>query len=88
MSFVGDLAPFYADFGETLTIAGVSVTAIFDNTTADAYGVAPNARAALRVPAGTAVAVGNAVVRGGVTYTVAGIDYAGIDEAELLVALK
>jgi UDP-3-O-[3-hydroxymyristoyl] glucosamine N-acyltransferase len=88
MPFTEDLTPFYADFGEAVTINAVAVTGIFDNITADAFGVAPNARATLRVPATTAVALGDSVVRGAVTYTVAGVDYADFSEAEYLVALK
>jgi hypothetical protein len=88
MAFVEDLAPFYAEFGESVTLNGVAVTGIFDNATADAFGITPNARGLLRVPASVSASVGATVVRGGVTYTVASIEYADFSEAERILALK
>jgi hypothetical protein len=88
MSFTEDLAPFYAEFGEAVTVNGVAVTGIFDRVSADAFGIVANARASLRVPATVAASVGQSVVRGGVTYVIASIDFADFSSAEHILALK
>lgn len=88
MAFAEDLAPFYADFGEAVTVNGIAVVGIFDRATGDTFGLVPNATSFLRVPVSVAAAVGQTVVRGAVTYTITSIDYADGSGAERLLGLK
>lgn len=76
MAFTEDLTDFLADFGELVTLDGVSVTAIVDLDYA-VSGVGPHgmssAAPALTLPTASvpATPVGKAVVARGVNYTVA-----------------
>jgi hypothetical protein len=88
MSFVEDLAPFYADFGIAATVNGVAVSGLFDIDTPDAFGIMPDTRASLRVPATVAAAVGQSVVVNSTTYTIAAINNADFSGAEKVLALK
>lgn len=71
MALAENLSDFLADFGQSGTLAGAAVTVILDTDTIDADGVLtqqpnvllPSAQAA-------AAAAGQAVVTGGVTYSV------------------
>jgi hypothetical protein len=88
MTFTEDLATFYAEFGEAVTVNGIAATGIFDRIVDNAFGITPSGRALLRVPASVSAAVGNSVVRASVTYTIASVDYADFSEAELILTLK
>lgn len=88
MSFVEDLAPFYAEFAEAVTVNAVAVSGIFDRVPGDAFGLAPTTRATLRVPSSVSAAVGQSVVRGAETFTIAAIDDADFSGAEKLLQLK
>lgn len=88
MAFTEDLTPFYADFGSAATVAGVSVSGIFDKETPDAFGIVPGMKAMLRVPSSVTAVVGDTVVVGGVTYVVAAIHNADFSSAEKLLGLK
>lgn len=88
MSFTEDITPFYADFGQMATVNGVSVSGIYDKETPDAFGIMPDTRAALRVPATVAATVGQTVVVAGSTYTIAAINNADFSAAEKVLALK
>lgn len=88
MTFVEDLAPFYAEFGEAVTVNGVAVAGIFDHVTDDAFGITPAARATLRVPSSVAAAVGQTVVRGLLSYTIASVNLADFSGAERVLHLK
>ena len=89
MAFTETLAPFYADFGETVTVAGASVTAIFSSGYAEALGVA-GTQPTLRCAAAdvSSVAIGAAVVRAGVNYTVRGKEPLPPDEVETVLILE
>jgi len=88
MAFAEDITAFYADFGEPVTVNAVAVTGIFDLVPGDAFGIVNNSKATLRVPSSVAAAVGQSVVRGGTTYTIASVDYADFSGAENLIYLK
>ena len=70
MAFVENLAPFFADFGEAVTVNAVAVVGIFNKSTevvlADVLTLAP----ALELPATVAAAAGQACVVRGVAYTI------------------
>jgi hypothetical protein len=68
--FTENLAPLFADFGETVTVAGVSVRGIFDTSTELVLGDALTVSPSLEVPATVAAAEGNAVVVRGVNYKI------------------
>lgn len=89
MDFSADLAAFYVDFGETVTVAGSPITAIFSGGFAAIDGVA-GTRPLLRCRAAdvAAVSVGAAVVRGAVNYVVRGIEPATPDELETFLVLE
>ena len=70
MPFVEDLAPFFADFGESVTVGGVSATGIFNTGSELAMGEVLTSAPSLEVPATVAAAEGNAVVVRGVSYVV------------------
>jgi hypothetical protein len=68
------LSGYFSDFGETVTVDGDTVTAIFDGgyaETLDAAGTSPSLFL-IRADVST-VAVGDPVVRAGVSYTVRNI---------------
>lgn len=89
MSFVGDLSAFYADFGESVTVAGSPITAIFSGGYAEALDVA-GTQPTLRCIAAdvSGVALGAAVVRAGVNYTVRGKQPVAPDELETVLILE
>lgn len=71
MAFAEHLAGYFVDFGESVTVAGTAVTAIFDGgyaQTLEAAGTAPSLLAVGTDVAG--VAVGDAVLRAGTGYVV------------------
>lgn len=76
MSFVENLAPMLADFGERITLAGAGLQAIFDTEATDPLGNVITAEPSVLLKAcdAPAAAVGQAVVRntttGAVSYTV------------------
>jgi hypothetical protein len=89
MDTVSDLALLYADFGESVTVDGATVIAIFDTDYAAAFDVAGSSPA-LRVIAADVlgVAAGDAVVRAGTTYTVRNVAQIGPDGLELRLVLE
>jgi len=84
--FVEDLAPFFSDFGQPATLAGVAVTGIFDNPYTEAFGMAS------RVPIfqlptedlGAAVQ-GSTLVTGGVTFRVTAVQDDGTGVTTLIL---
>lgn len=89
MTFADDLPALYADFGETVTIAGASAVAIFNGGYAEAEDVAgtnPSLRCKASDVSGTAI--GATVVRAGVTYTVRGKQPIPPDEVETVLILE
>lgn len=73
MAFAESLAPFFADFGVTATVGGVSVRGIFDNghtlaTVANAGMSGTLPTLTLPTVAVTASVVGQTVVVGGTSY--------------------
>ena len=89
MTFASDLAAVYAAQGEAVTVAGTAVTAFFDGGYSEVLGVAGTGPS-LRCIASTvsAAAVGDTVVRGGVTYTVRNKLPIGPDELETRLVLE
>ncbi len=85
---IDDLTPFYRDFGVTATVAGVSVTGLFDVSTPDSFGVVAGNSPTLRVPASVAASVGDVVVAGGSSWTVAAIHAADVSGIEKVLDLK
>lgn len=89
MSFATDLPSLYSDFGESCTIAGNAVTAIFDGGFVQAFdvsGTQPTLRCIKSTVA--SVTVGAAVVRAGVNYVVRGIELIAPDELETRLILE
>jgi hypothetical protein len=70
MDFVEDLAPFFADFGQAVTVNGVAARGIFNTATDVVLGDAITQAPTLEMPASVAAAQGQTCVVGGVTYTV------------------
>jgi hypothetical protein len=70
MAWVEDLSPFFADFGENVTVNAVAAVGIFDQASELMLGDAMTQAPALQVPATVAAAVGQACVVRGVTYLV------------------
>lgn len=70
MPFVEDLAPFFADFGEAVTVGGAAARGIFDAATELQLGDALVSAPSLVLPATVPAADGAAVVVRGATYTV------------------
>ena len=70
MSFAEDLAPFFADFGEAVTVNGATVRAIFSSATELVLGDAVTVLPTLELPATVAASVGHVCVVRGVSYTV------------------
>lgn len=71
--FTESLTPFFADFGQSATLAGSSVTCIFDKSTApvfvgDSLTLEPSAL--LSASDASSAAAGQTFVTGSVTYTV------------------
>ena len=89
MDFSLHLSAFYADFGEPVTVAGSPITAIFDGgylAANDAAGTQPTLRCLASDV--SAVAIGAAVVRNGVSYTVRGSEPIAPDELETRLILE
>lgn len=76
--FTEDLAAFFntSDFASGATVGGVAVNGIFDNEYATALGFTAGSSPVLLVASASvpSVAVGNAVVVGAVSYTVAAVE--------------
>lgn len=70
MAFVEDLAPFFADFGEAVTVNGVAAVAIFSSASELVLGDSMTVQPTLELPATVATAVGHVCVARGVSYTV------------------
>lgn len=89
MDAVDDLAIFYADFGETVTVRGIARTCIFDGGYIAEFGVASN-QPSLRSLAADALVdeVGDTVVRAGVSYVLRGIQPIAPDELEVRLILE
>ena len=81
------LADFFPDFGVAATVGGVALTGHFENGYADALGIAGSAPSLLIVAADApSVALGNAVVVGGASYTVAAVEPDGVGITRLRLA--
>ena len=89
IDFAADIAGFYADFGEPVTVAGSPITAIYSSGYVEALDVATT-QPTLRCRAAdvAAVAVGAAVVRAGTSYTVRGKQPLPPDELETVLILE
>lgn len=70
MAFAEDLTPLFADFGESVTVQGVSATAIFDTASDVIFGDVISTAPALTLPATVAAAEGGSAVVRGVTYRI------------------
>jgi hypothetical protein len=70
MDLAEDLAPFFADFGEGVTVAGASVRGLFSTASQVVLGDAITSAPTLEVPATVAATEGSAVSIRGVAYLV------------------
>lgn len=70
MAFLEDLAPYFADFGEVVTVNAVSARAIFNNASEVVLGDVLTTAPTLELPAAVLAAAGQACVVRGVSYTV------------------
>lgn len=89
MNFFIDLSAFYADFGEPVSVAGSSITAIWSSGytgVLDASSSAPTLRC--RSTDVSSVAVGSPVIRAGVNYTLRGKETIFPDELETILILE
>ena len=68
--FVENLAPYFADFGEAVTVNAVAARAIFNTSTEVVLGDVLTIAPTLELPATVLAAAGQACVVRGVTYTV------------------
>lgn len=68
--FVEDLTPYFADFGEAVTVQGVAATGIFDTASDVIFGDVISTAPALQLPATVAAAEGGTVVVRGTSYKV------------------
>ena len=68
--FTEDLAPFFADFGEDVTVQGTAARGIFDSASDVIFGDVMSTAPALQVPATTNAAEGGTVVVRGSSYKV------------------
>ncbi len=86
MALVENLAPFTADFGVAVTVAGVSKVGIFDDAYIDPLGMAGSQPALLCASADVSTAAqGTAVVVNSVNYTVGSIQPDGVGMTRLLL---
>lgn len=88
MNAADDLAILYADFGETVTVDGNQITAIFDGGYIE-QGVAstqPSLRCRASDLAG--VAIGDTAVRGAVNYIIRRMEPLAPDELEIRLVLE
>lgn len=70
MAFTEDIAPFFADFGEAVTVQGAAVQAIFNLAGELVLGDVVTTGPSLELPATVAAAEGGAVVVRGVAYRI------------------
>lgn len=70
MDLAEDLTPFFADFGEEVTVAGIVVRGIFNTSTQGVFGDILTQGPTLEVPATVTAADGVAVSIRGVPYVV------------------
>ena len=68
--FTEDLRPYFADFGEAVTVNAVAARAIFNTSTEVVLGDVLTIAPTLELPATVLAAAGQACVVRGVTYTV------------------
>lgn len=89
MDVTDDLAIFYADFGESVTVRGTARTCIFDGGYVAVDGVAAN-QPSLRSFATDAIAdeEGDTVVRAGVIYKIRDVEPIAPDELEVRLILE
>lgn len=87
MAFAEDLTPYFADFGITATVGGVSVRGIFDNAYQDSFGIVASPQPSLLIASSSApsAAVGDSVVANTATYTIAEIQPDGTGMTRLLL---
>ena len=73
MAFAETLSAYFADFGVSATVGGVAVTGIFDNAFGDVLGIVAGTSPSLQIVSSAApsAAVGDTVVVGGTSYTIA-----------------
>ena len=74
MAFVEPLSSFFIDFDASATKSGVAIAGIFDAQAADAFGTVTGSNPVFYCSTSSAVARGNTLVIGGVSYTVASIE--------------
>ena len=75
MAFVESTAPFFADFGVSVTLGGAAVRGIFDDAYGEAFGgLVAGSGPMFRLPSSVAVTRGESLVLGATTYTVVGIE--------------
>jgi hypothetical protein len=70
MAFAEDLSPFFADFGEAVTVQGAAATGIFDTASDVIFGDVMSVAPALQVPATVAAAEGGTVVVRSTSYRI------------------
>lgn len=84
-----DLSAAYSVLGESVTVDGSAVTAIFDTGYADAFDVAGQATSLRCISTDvSSTSVGDSVVRDAVTYTVRAIRPIAPDAAETRLILE
>lgn len=89
MDFTADLPALYSALGESVTVAGSPVTAIFDGGYAEQLGIG-GTLPTLRCVASDVVGVerGDSVVRAGISYVVTNVEPIPPDEAEKRLILE
>ena len=70
MDMVEDLAPFFADFGEAVTVQAVAARGIFNASSQLVLGDVITTEPTLELPASVSAAEGGTVIVRGVSYTV------------------
>ena len=70
MTFAEDLTPYFADFGEAVTVNGVAARGIFNRATEVVLGDAITQAPSLELPASVGAAVGQPCVIRSISYTV------------------
>lgn len=70
MDLVEDLTPFFADFGESVTVSGVTVRGIFSTSSQVVLGEVITTAPTLEVPSTVAASDGDTVSVRGVSYVV------------------
>ncbi len=76
MAFAEHLTGYFADYGTAATVKGAAVTGIFDDAWQDALGLVAGTQPALLLPTASvgSATVGDSVVVGAVSYTIAGME--------------